>query len=75
LLEDDEEAIAEVLVHVLESLTEARAGVSTAIVSFDMQGLAIHAHRFKSAAGPMEATECYRLCSLLNDVVRRDGYA
>jgi hypothetical protein len=40
-----------------------------------MQGLAIHAHRFKSAAGPMEATECYRLRSLLNDVVRREGYA
>ena len=73
LLEDDEEAIAEVLVHFLESLTEARAGVSTAIVSFDMQGLAFHSHRFKSAAGQMEATECYRLCSLLNDVTRLEG--
>lgn len=73
LLEDDEEAIAEVLVHFLDSLTEARAGVSTAIVSFDMQGLAFHSHRFKSAAGQMEATECYRLCSLLNDVTRLEG--
>jgi HPt (histidine-containing phosphotransfer) domain-containing protein len=38
-----------------------------------MQGLAFHAHRFKSAAGQMEATECYRLCTLLNDVARLEG--
>ena len=73
LLEDDEEAITEVLAHFLDSLTEARAGVSTAIVSHDMQGLAFHAHRFKSAAGQMEAAECYRLCSLLNEVARLEG--
>jgi CheY-like chemotaxis protein len=73
LLEDDEEAIQEVLTHFLESLTEARAGIDTAIASHDMRGLAFHAHRFKSAAGQMEATECYRLCAMLNEMAVLEG--
>jgi signal transduction histidine kinase/DNA-binding response OmpR family regulator len=73
LLEDDEEAIQEVLTHFLESLTVARAGIDTAIASHDMRGLAFHAHRFKSAAGQMEATECYRLCAMLNEVAVLEG--
>ena len=73
LLEDDEEAIQEVLTHFLESLTVARAGIDTAIASHDMRGLAFHAHRFKSAAGQMEATECYRLCAMLNEMAVLEG--
>lgn len=73
LLDDDEESLREVLVRFLDSLAEARAGVCKAIASHDMSGLAFHAHRFKSAAGQMEAAECYRLCSLLNDVARLEG--
>ena len=73
LLDNDEEAMREVLSRFLDTLAEARAGVTTAIGSHDLQGLAFHSHRFKSAAGQMEAAECYRLCTLLNDVARLEG--
>ena len=73
LLDNDEEAMREVLARFLDTLAEARAGVTTAIASHDLQGLAFHSHRFKSAAGQMEAAECYRLCTLLNDVARLEG--
>jgi HPt (histidine-containing phosphotransfer) domain-containing protein len=70
LLDDDEETLLEVLARFLESLADVRAGVSTAIQVHDNRALAFHAHRFKSAAGQLEATECYRLCALLNDLAR-----
>jgi HPt (histidine-containing phosphotransfer) domain-containing protein len=70
LLDDDEDALREVLAKFRESLADVRAGVSTAIQIHDLGALAFHAHRFKSAAGQMDATESYRLCSLLNDLTR-----
>ena len=73
LLEDDQEALQEVLERFLESLAETRAGVTTALLSNDLRGLAFHAHRFKSAAGQLEAAECYRLCTMLQDVARLEG--
>ena len=72
LLDDDEDALLEVLAKFRESLADVRAGVRTAIQVHDIGTLAFQSHRFKSAAGQMEATECYRLCSLLNDLTR-DG--
>lgn len=75
LLDDDEDALREVLARFLESLADARAGVSTAIRIHDLGALAFHAHRFKSAAGQIEATECSRLCSLFHDLTRREDPA
>jgi len=70
LLDEDEDALLEVLAKFRESLADVRAGVSTAIQAHDTAALAFHAHRFKSAAGQLEATACYRLCALLNDLTR-----
>lgn len=70
LLDDDEDALREVLATFRESLADVRAGVSTSIQLHDLGAVAFHAHRFKSAAGQMDATESYRLCSLLNDLTR-----
>jgi HPt (histidine-containing phosphotransfer) domain-containing protein len=70
LLDDDEDALLEVLAKFRESLADVRIGVSTAIQAHDNSALAFHAHRFKSAAGQLEATACYRLCALLNDLTR-----
>ena len=73
LLDDDEEALQEVLARFLESLAETRAGVTTALQSNDLRGLAFQAHRFKSAAGQLEAAECYRLCAMLQEVAKLEG--
>lgn len=70
LLDEDEDALLEVLAVFRESLADVRAGVSTAIQVHDIGALAFHAHRFKSAAGQMDATASYRLCSLLHDLTR-----
>lgn len=75
LLDDDDDALQEVLARFLESLADARVGVSTAMQVRDIGALAFQAHRFKSAAGQIEATECYRLCSLVNDLTRREAPA
>ena len=62
----------EVLARFLESLADVRVGVRSAIEVQDIGALAFQAHRFKSAAGQIDAAECYRLCSRLNDLTR-DG--
>ena len=72
LLDHDEDALQEVLARFLESLADVRVGVRSAIEVQDIGALAFQAHRFKSAAGQIDAAECYRLCSRLNDLTR-DG--
>ncbi len=73
LLDDDEEAIREVLARFHETLTEARAGVANAVVTRDRSGLAFHIHRFKSAAGQMGAADCSRLCTVVYEMVRTES--
>ena len=72
LLDHDEDALQEVLARFLDSLADVRVGVRSAIEVQDIGALAFQAHRFKSAAGQIDAAECYRLCSRLNDLTR-DG--
>lgn len=71
MLDDDADAIGEVLTHFLESLGEAREGLRAALTARDLRGLAAHAHRFKSAAGQMEAMACYQLCMRIDELGRR----
>ncbi len=73
LLDDDEEALREVLARFLETLTEARAGVADAIVTHDRAGLAFQIHRFKSAAGQIGAADCSRLCAVVYGMVRDES--
>jgi HPt (histidine-containing phosphotransfer) domain-containing protein len=70
LLDEDEDALHEALATFLESIADVRAGVRAAMHVHDMSALAFHAHRFKSAAGQIEATGCYRLCALFKDLPR-----
>ena len=72
---DDDAAVREVLVLFRTSLEETREGVCAAIASHDMAGLVFHAHRFKSAAGQMEAESCFALCAQVQDVARGEGAA
>lgn len=73
LLDDDEEAIREVLARFLETLIEARAGVADAIAMRNRAGLAFQIHRFKSAAGQIGAADCSRLCAVVYGMIRDES--
>ncbi len=75
LLDHDEAALRDALAQFLTSLADVRAGMRAAIQIHDLEALAFHAHRFKSAAGQIDAAECYRLCGLFKELPGREAPA
>lgn len=73
LVDDDEAALAELLVTFQASLAETRTGLRAAQDARDAEAITFLAHRFKSAAGQLEATECAALCGAVQVAAREDS--
>jgi HPt (histidine-containing phosphotransfer) domain-containing protein len=72
LVDGDDEALNELLITFQASLVETRASLRAARDAGDSEALAFLAHRFKSAAGQLEAHGCATLCGAVQVAARQD---